>query len=58
MHLKDLLKIGARLVIPTGRQQDIQRLLKITKKDKNSYLEEELLAVRFVPMMKKIQSGK
>ena len=29
-HLKDLLKINGRLIVPTGRQQDIQKLLKIT----------------------------
>lgn len=56
-HLKDLLKTGGRLVIPTGKKHGVQRLLKITKKTPNTFLEEELLSVRFVPMVEKITDG-
>ncbi len=47
--LLEQLKIGGRLVIPVGSQGH-QDLLLITREDENSYNEEKLDAVSFVPM--------
>ena len=50
-HLKDLLKINGRLIIPVGNKLHQQKLLRITKKSDHQFIEEELLDVRFVPMV-------
>src|SRR5438477_3290343 len=47
--LKEQLSIGGRLVIPVGAQERHQDLLKITRKTKTHYEEENLGAVMFVP---------
>ena len=49
--LKDQLKIGGRLVIPVGADRRLQELLRITRLSPNEYRSEELLDVRFVPLV-------
>jgi protein-L-isoaspartate(D-aspartate) O-methyltransferase len=51
--LLDQLKIGGRLVIPVGRQRMRQKLLRMQKNGENDFAEEELAAVRFVPLVGK-----
>ena len=50
--LIDQLKEGGRMVIPTGKPNEIQSLLLLTKK-KGKLISEELLPVRFVPFTRK-----
>ena len=45
------LEIGGRLVMPVGEPQEVQTLLKITRTSENEYEQEELGAVRFVPLI-------
>lgn len=49
--LKEQLAVGGRLVIPVGDDTHDQRLLKITRRDHDDYVEEDLGAVRFVPLI-------
>ena len=49
--LLDQLDIGGLMVIPVGGQQGIQKLLLITR-EADQFVEEELDAVKFVPMLK------
>ena len=49
--LKDQLEIGGRLIIPVGRQERSQRLLRITRLAANRYEEEDLGGVLFVPLI-------
>jgi protein-L-isoaspartate(D-aspartate) O-methyltransferase len=51
-HLKKLLEINGRLIIPVGDGLYQQELLRITKHENNKFTEERLLDVRFVPMVK------
>ena len=51
-HLKKLLKVNGRLIIPVGDGLYQQELLKIIKHENGKFTEERLLAVRFVPMVK------
>src|SRR6478736_3030119 len=48
--LKRQLKLGARLVVPVGGE-DIQRLLCVTRTGENSWDEQNLGGVRFVPLI-------
>jgi protein-L-isoaspartate(D-aspartate) O-methyltransferase len=48
--LKDQLEIGGRLVIPIGSEGE-QRLIRITRANQNSFDEEDLGGVRFVPLI-------
>ncbi len=48
--LKDQLSIGGRLVIPTGPSQ-IQRLVRIRRTGETDFEREDLLGVRFVPLV-------
>ena len=48
--LLEQLDIGGMLVIPVGGQQGVQKLLLITR-EADQYVEEELDAVKFVPML-------
>lgn len=48
--LLEQLDIGGMMVIPVGSQQGVQKLLLITREE-NQYVEEELDAVKFVPML-------
>jgi protein-L-isoaspartate(D-aspartate) O-methyltransferase len=49
--LLDQLAIGGRLVIPVGEGRGGQRLLRVTRRDHDTYDEEELEPVRFVPLI-------
>jgi protein-L-isoaspartate(D-aspartate) O-methyltransferase len=49
--LKEQLKIGGRLVIPVGADRRLQELLRITRLSETVYRTEELLDVRFVPLV-------
>ncbi len=51
--LKDQLGRGGRLVIPVGEVREEQRLLLVKKDAKGEVAEEELLEVRFVPLVGK-----
>jgi protein-L-isoaspartate(D-aspartate) O-methyltransferase len=49
--LKEQLKIGGRLVIPVGADQRMQELLRVTRISEREYRTEELMDVRFVPLV-------
>jgi protein-L-isoaspartate(D-aspartate) O-methyltransferase len=49
--LKEQLAIGGRLVVPVGERERQQDLLKITRNSKADYEEENLGAVKFVPLI-------
>ena len=50
IELIEQLKDGGRMIIPVGEANSVQSLKRITKKE-SSFSEEELLLVRFVPMV-------
>ena len=50
-HLKKLLKINGRLIIPVGDGLYQQELLRITRHENDQFTEERLLDVKFVPMV-------
>jgi protein-L-isoaspartate(D-aspartate) O-methyltransferase len=49
--LKDQLDLGGRLVMPVGATQDEQRLVKVTRVRASHFEEDDLGAVRFVPLI-------
>lgn len=49
--LREQLTIGGRLVIPIGDEPDVQQLLRITRRGRNDYEQEDLGGVRFVPLI-------
>ena len=49
--LKEQLKVGGRLVIPVGEQQNIQELVRVTRRTKTEFQTEDLADVRFVPLL-------
>lgn len=49
--LRGQLAPGGRLVLPVGQRHGPQRLLRITRRDDDSFIEEELEAVAFVPLI-------
>ena len=49
--LKEQLRIGGRLIVPVGRQERVQRLVRITRLAGNRYEEEDLGGVFFVPLI-------
>ena len=49
--LVDQLKRGGRMVIPVGREMDIQHLLVLTKRPDGSLEQKRVLPVRFVPLV-------
>src|SRR5438046_537615 len=49
--LKEQLAIGGRLVIPVGEEEREQTLIKLTRKSKAEFEEENLGAVAFVPLI-------
>lgn len=51
--LRDQLAIGGRLVIPIGREQRAQRLVRLTRLGEKEYKRENLSHVRFVPLIGK-----
>jgi protein-L-isoaspartate(D-aspartate) O-methyltransferase len=49
--LLEQLEVGGRLVMPVGGKDEIQTLLKITRTSDEDYEQEEVGAVRFVPLI-------
>jgi erythromycin esterase-like protein len=49
--LKSQLRIGGRLVIPVGAEDEPQELIKLTRRSEEGYDEERLGSVRFVPLV-------
>jgi protein-L-isoaspartate(D-aspartate) O-methyltransferase len=49
--LKQQLKIGGRMVIPVGQSQDFQELVRVTRISESEFQTEDLVAVRFVPLV-------
>jgi protein-L-isoaspartate(D-aspartate) O-methyltransferase len=49
--LRAQLAIGGRLVIPIGEDEGAQTLMRITRTGPDAYQQEELLPVRFVPLI-------
>ena len=49
--LKEQLKIGGKLIIPTGSHSYFQELISVKRISKDEYLEENLGGVAFVPMI-------
>jgi len=49
--LKEQLRIGGRLVIPIGADQNAQELVRITRISKDHYRSEDIADVRFVPLI-------
>ena len=49
--LKHQLKEGGRVIIPVGRNAPFQQLKRITRVSQNEYAEEDLIPVRFVPLI-------
>lgn len=49
--LPSQLKLGGLLVIPVGKEKQLQKLIRLTKSSKNNYKIEELESVRFVPLI-------
>jgi protein-L-isoaspartate(D-aspartate) O-methyltransferase len=54
-HVPDVLlqqlDIGGRLVMPVGELDDVQRLIKVTRTGDEAFEQEDLGAVRFVPLI-------
>lgn len=50
--LLEQLAIGARLIIPTGKQGEAQLLKVITRKTETDYQEQSLESVQFVPLVR------
>ena len=49
--LKQQLEIGGRLVIPVGVGQELQELVRVTRLSETEFKLENLVAVRFVPLV-------
>lgn len=49
--LKEQLAIGGRLIIPVGKEQRSQRLVRVQKTAEEKYKEKKLSYVRFVPLI-------
>lgn len=49
--LKRQLRIGGRLVIPVGYGQSYQQLVRVIRVEENEWTSEDLIAVRFVPLV-------
>lgn len=49
--LKQQLKIGGRMVIPIGRSKAYQELVRVTRVDEMEFERENLVPVRFVPLV-------
>jgi protein-L-isoaspartate(D-aspartate) O-methyltransferase len=49
--LKRQLKIGGSLVMPIGAPGDLQNLFRITRESEESWAQENLGPVRFVPLI-------
>ncbi len=51
------LKVGGRMVLPLGENHDSQFLIKITRTSEDDYREEDLGAVRFVPLLSEVSEN-
>ncbi|PXV55838.1 protein-L-isoaspartate(D-aspartate) O-methyltransferase [Dyella jiangningensis] len=51
MSWQEQLSIGGRVVMPIGDRAGTQRLVRLTRRTENTYDEEDLGAVRFVPLI-------
>ena len=49
------LKVGGHMLIPVGLENEEQRMLKLTRKDKTTIEQKDLGAFRFVPMLQNRQ---
>ena len=49
--LRDQLKVGGRMVIPVGRAETFQELVRVTRNSEGEFTEEILCEVRFVPLV-------
>ncbi|MEH6663939.1 MAG: protein-L-isoaspartate(D-aspartate) O-methyltransferase [Brevundimonas sp.] len=49
--LKEQLEIGGRLIMPVGETRELQRLVKVVRRDAKRFEEEDLGGVRFVPLI-------
>ena len=49
--LRKQLKVGGRLIIPVGSEGDEQHLMKVVRDTERTYRQEDLGAVRFVPLI-------
>lgn len=49
--LRKQLVIGGRLIVPVGESDAVQRLIRIRRQGEDSYDEEDLAPVRFVPLI-------
>ena len=49
--LKQQLMVGGRLIIPVGPYGEVQRLMRITRASAAEWIEEDLGAVQFVPLV-------
>ena len=49
--LREQLAVGGRLVIPVGPTQRLQKLVRITRTGEDAYEQEDLMEVRFVPLV-------
>lgn len=45
------LRLGGRLVMPVGAPHDVQRLVRVARTGADDFAQEELCAVRFVPLV-------
>lgn len=55
--LKQQLKAGGRLVIPVGKSSWMQQLLRVTRQANNEFATEDLIPVRFVPLIGEVGWG-
>jgi protein-L-isoaspartate(D-aspartate) O-methyltransferase len=49
--LKSQLKVGGRLVMPVGSNQQVQELVRVTRISETEYRSEDIADVRFVPLI-------
>jgi len=49
--LKQQLSVGGRLIIPVGPYGEVQKLMKVTRASAAEWIEEDLGAVQFVPLV-------
>ena len=49
--LKSQLKVGGRLVMPVGSDQQVQELVRVTRVTETEYRSEDIADVRFVPLI-------
>ena len=49
--LRHQLRIGGRMIIPVGSGRSYQELVRVTRIEENEWTSEDMLAVRFVPLV-------